>query len=225
MMDLLLDAVVMETARSQSPDNEMEDNEMEPSTAGSPLGMTLDLPAILSAFVCPPCSLLASHPCSVEKVMWLSMVTAGRDTQRDDARSRRGLRAAPPKSRKLQPPSPVRVGRYDQSPGTCRKSFTTLHSIQASALYGPCLGLSESSMVPQSLGVKAARVFRQNGPVLVKRKRSSMMHSNSGGVRGSALLDDDALGRSPRSVAAKARCAGHSLSDRSSSVAECCPEP
>lgn len=54
MMDLLLDAVVMETARSQSPDNEMDENEMEPSTAGSPLGMALDVPASLSASACPP---------------------------------------------------------------------------------------------------------------------------------------------------------------------------
>ena len=51
-------------------------------------------------------------------------------------------------------------------------------------------------------------VSRREVPLPMRRKRSSMMtHAPNGGSHRSALLDDDALGRSPRSVAAKARCA------------------
>lgn len=51
-------------------------------------------------------------------------------------------------------------------------------------------------------------VSRREVPLPMRRKRSSMMtHAPNGGSHRSALLDDDALGRSPRSVAAKARYA------------------
>ncbi|KAK9908530.1 hypothetical protein WJX75_009252 [Coccomyxa subellipsoidea] len=123
-MDALMEAVALENQRSRPlPDEDFDDDEMEPSTAGSPLG---------------------------------------KEAQRDDARSRRGLRAAPVKSRKLQPPSPEHNGRREV-------------------------------------------------PLPMRRKRSSMMtHAPNGGSHRSALLDDDALGRSPRSVAAKARYANPS---------------
>ncbi|BDA44550.1 hypothetical protein COCOBI_06-0260 [Coccomyxa sp. Obi] len=125
-MEALMEAVGMETKRSNSVAGDEDDDEMEPSTAGSPLG---------------------------------------KDVQRDDARSRRGLRAAPPKSRKLQPPSPEHSGRRE-------------------------------SAAP------------------IRRKRSSYVSVQNGGSnshpRHAALLDDDALGRSPRSVAAKARYANPS---------------
>ncbi len=54
-------------------------------------------------------------------------------------------------------------------------------------------------------------VCRRDDPLPMRRKRSSMIAQAANGSSGhphrSALLDDDALGRSPRSVAAKARCA------------------
>ena len=54
--------------------------------------------------------------CSAQKFTFFTLTfeffVAGKDVQRDDARSRRGLRAAPPKSRKLQPPSPEHSGRH-----------------------------------------------------------------------------------------------------------------